>query len=329
MANLEQGRITLGERFSSGLDRVERIYLRLLRAAILIIATLMICYGMWLAISSLYFISRSPDSVREEAATVAADEITDAETPRREPVSQNQPKINPQYQKYYSSFITKYYGLYRNKFEPFSQKEDKKLTRDEFDDFILSSPKRLELASKGEIDFTQEKADLDSLLAVMTEAATKPKTLDRLNKYKSARKTLVNRQVQRFRTEYRSGWNSYSTACEAWYEVPYGCAERRSVQVPYMETISAMEFPEGTQSHLQIFRAFQDRFLKLLDERRTRNAATAQMEREEILQGRETGSLTLYTSLQIAAGFIALMFFFLLIAIERHQRRIAQNMPSE
>ena len=84
-----------------------------------------------------------------------------------------------------------------------------------------------------------------------------------------------------------------------------------------------MEFPEGTQSHIQIFRAFQDRFFGLLHERRERNRRTAEADRNDILLGIVQGHLSLWDALKILGGFLLLMFFFLLIAIERHQRRMA------
>jgi type VI protein secretion system component VasF len=68
---------------------------------------------------------------------------------------------------------------------------------------------------------------------------------------------------------------------------------------------------------------FQDRFYKLLQKRRDANRAEAENERASIAAGIVDGKLTLWTALQILAGFIVLMFFFLLIAIERHQRRLA------
>jgi hypothetical protein len=157
----------------------------------------------------------------------------------------------------------------------------------------------------------------------MSEAAVKPQTQQRLQQYKGAKKVRVGRKVQRSRTETRSGWNSYSTSCENWYLSPMGCSEQRSVQVPYTETVYGMQFPKGTQTHTQIFRAFQDRFFSLLQQRRAANGAAAQRKREEIGMGNIMGKLTLWTALQILAGFLVLMFFFLLIAIERHQRRLA------
>ncbi|HEY0027235.1 MAG TPA: hypothetical protein VGC35_05145 [Allosphingosinicella sp.] len=322
---VEAPRAALGERFGSALDRAERIYLKVLRAALLVIATGLLLYAAWLGIWSLYKMSRSPDSVVEQPAVVAPDELTSAEMPVREAAADAAagPKVDPAQQKYYADFAKRYFTLYRTRFEPFRQKEDKQLSRDQFDDAFLDSERRLQAAAKGELNFAEDKADLEALLPVMTEAAGKPQTQGRLQQYKTAKKVRVGRKVQRSRTEYRSGWNSYSTACENWFYSPVGCSERRAVQVPYTETVFAMQFPKGTQTHTQIFRAFQDRFFSLLTERREANRAEAERKRDEIGMGNLMGKLTLWTALQILGGFLVLMFFFLLIAIERHQRRLA------
>ena len=163
----------------------------------------------------------------------------------------------------------------------------------------------------------------------MTEASEKPVTKERLQRYKTARKVRVENKVQRTRTEYRQGWDSYSTACADWYYSPMGCPVRRAVEVPYTETVTSMEFPKGTQSHIDIFRAFQQRYFDLLGERRAANAQKAEDERQSIIAGKLEGELSLMTALQVVGAFLALMFFFLLIAIERHQRRMAQRMEGE
>jgi hypothetical protein len=90
-----------------------------------------------------------------------------------------------------------------------------------------------------------------------------------------------------------------------------------------------MQFPEGTQSHAQIFRAFQDRYFSLLQERREANSSAAEKKRQDIIASISDGKLSLLTALQVLGAFLALMFFFLLIAIERHQRRISRAMAPE
>jgi hypothetical protein len=328
-----EGEIERGwrSRVGTALDRAEHMYLRVLRAMILIIATLMIGFAAWLATSSVYKMSRSPGAVEEKVASVQSDELVDAElaATRTQPAEPAKPVATPDQRRFYADFASRYYGLYRARFEPYRQADDKRLSKDEFDDSFIDSEKRLEQVASGELNFSRDSADLRSLLTVMTEAADKPTTRQRLEKYKRARKVKVANKVQRTRTEYRRGWDSYATSCNGWYESPVGCAVQRSVQVPYTETVVSMEFPKGTQSHTDLFRAFQNRYFDLLVSRRDANASTANQEREEIVTGKAEGEVSLTMAMQVFAGFLVLMFFFLLIAIERHQRRMSAQLAIE
>lgn len=322
----QEPRETFARRAGSALDRAEGLYLRVLRAVILVLATLLLGYAAWLAISSTYKISRSPDSVEEATATVQPDELTDAElpAPSASNAADSKPKANSAYQRYYSNFADRYYALYRSKFEPYRQQQDKQLTRAEFDGAILNTPARLKAITEGDLSFENDKTDLETLLTVMTDAAGKPATLERLRRYKSARKVPVTKQAEKTRITYVDGWDSSSQSCATWYEPPIGCPARQPVESPYTEAVTTMEFPKGTQSHTQIFKAFQERFYTLLQGRREANAQKAESERQGILAGIAEGRLSLLTALQILGGFLVLMFFFLLIAIERHQRRLAR-----
>jgi hypothetical protein len=212
------------------------------------------------------------------------------------------------------------------RFEPFRQPTDRRLTLEEFDDTFVSTGTRLSAVSRGRLDFDADRAELETLFQVMAEAAALPRTQQRLRAYQRAQRVRVCRNVQRMRTTRRPSWDSYSTACQNWY-YDMGCAVTREVQTPYTERVCEMRFPEGTQSHIQIFRAFQNRYYELLNQRRSENAARAQSERLSILHGINEGRLDLMTSLYVIGGFLVLMFFFLLIAIERHQRqgRIPDN----
>jgi hypothetical protein len=325
----------LGERartrpaISDLFDRVEAIYLRVLRAIVLIIATVLLIYVAYLGVTGLYALSRSPDSVRETVATVAANEIVDAEETEVQREATRAPIANAAHQKFFADFVSRYYALFRAKFEPYRQSTDKVLSRDEFDDNFVQSELRLAAVTDGSRSFDQDKVDLEALLATMTAAVAEPKAKSRLQKYKTARKVATKRDVRKTRTEYRSGWNSYSTACEDWYYSPMGCAERRAIQVPYTDTITVMEFPEGTQSHAQIFRAMQDQYFTLLETRRSSNASDAERQRMEIMIGKDLAWSDFGRAIQIFGGFVVLMFFFLLIAIERHQRRISAALPGE
>lgn len=307
------------------LDRAEAVYLKVLRAVILLIATLLLVYAGWIAVSSAYKTSRSPDSVKEEAATVNADELTDAQLPVEGPgaVKSDQPQTNSEDAKFYRSFAGRYYDLYRTKFEPYRHQDDKQLGVQEFDDSFLNTNARLAAVTKGEVKFADDSSDLEALLAVMRAAADKPATVQRLERYKTAKKVPATHSVERSRAEVQRGWDSTATSCPDWYENPVGCSAIRVVNIPYTEHVTELQYPKGTQSHAQIFRAFQDRFFDLLQQRREAHAAKANRERESILGGIADGKVSLVTALELLGGFLVLMFFFLLIAIERHQRRLA------
>lgn len=316
----------LGARMSASLDAIEKAYLRILRTIILIIATLMIGYAGWLALSGIYRTMQSPTSVIEATATVNASDITSADTSPQSvglPIEQGDP-IDPQIRKFYTAFVSRYYNLFRQKFEPYRQSDDKRLSKEEFDDAFLQTGARLDAIKKGELEFSKDRSDLELLFKIMSEGASLPPTISRLVKYKSAKRVEVTRKVQKTRSETRRGWDSYSTACPSWYVEPIGCATSRLVDVPYTETVRSMQFPQGTESHSQLFRTFQDRFFTLLSERRDSAAKEAQSKRDDIIAGQYTGKASLLLALQIAGGFLMLMFFFLLIAIERHQRRLSQ-----
>ena len=323
--NYQGERAEWRDRFGQALDRIEGAYLKVLRGVVLLVATVMILIAAWLALSGLYKMSRSPDSVEEKIASVEASEIVDAQAKTDTSPTERtaEPTATPAQRQFYKEFVGRYYDLYRRRFEAYRQADDKKLSRDEFDDRFVGTEKRLAEIAKSELNFESDRSDLKALLTVVTTAADAPDAKQRLLKYQSAKKVQVSSQVQRSRTETRNGWDSYSTTCAEWYESPVGCPATRSVSVPYMETVKSMEFPKDTQSHSQIFEAFQTRYFELLGERRIANQADAENQRIAIAEGKIEGQIGMFSALQIVGAFLALMFFFLLIAVERHQRRMS------
>ena len=315
------------QKFPSLLDRIEEIYLKVLRAIVLIVATAMIGYALWLLASGMYRISRDPTSVDESVAAVISSDLVDSESAAIEKSAPNAAtaSIDNSQRNFYNDFTKRYFVQFSERFEPYRQAEDKKLSRDQFDDRFVGTQRRLDAIKAGELNFAEDRRDLEALLAVMTESASAPKTVERLGRYQKAKKIAVQRIVERTRTERRSGWDSGSMTCQDWYVSPYGCPTVRLVEIPYSEAVSAMEFPKGTQSYIAIFEGYQSRYFELLDKRRTASRAAAENERASIESGQIVGSANLLTSLQIVVGFLALMFFFLLIAIERHQRKMVAN----
>lgn len=303
------------------LDRVERFYLTLLRGAVLVVATLILIWAAWLAVSSIYRIARSTDSVTERPVSVGPAELEPVKTSGPTDVGREGPVVaTPVEQKFYQDFVDRYYQLYRTKFEAFRRSEDKRLSRDEFDDNFVQSTKRMENVAGTPAAFVRDRNDLEALLTTMQPAADLPAIKAKLTEYQRAQRRTVERDVRRTRTETRRGWDSYSTDCANWFESPIGCAVNRKVSVPYTQKVRTTALPEGIASHTQIFRSMQDRYFSLLEERRSQATSDANAERDAIAIGNAQGWASLSILLWALGGFLVLMFFFVLIAIERHQR---------
>lgn len=310
-------------RSTSTLDRIESLYLRVLRAALLLVATiLLVCAAGW-AVYSLVRVLRSPESVVEKPSVVSSAEIVEKGAPSKADAARGTSGANDLRgeRAYYDAFVKRYYGVYRSRFEPSLRKDDKRLTIGEFDDLTINSAARLGAVRAGDLSFEQDRQDLEAFLPVVTEAAGSSGTAERLARYRTATKRPVATQVQRTRSETRRGWDPFSQNCENWYESPIGCAVTRRVDVPYTETVKVMRYPEGIASPGEVLKGYQDRYFQLLAERRERNGSEAATAREEIVQGQAAGWAGLSQSVLVVGAFLVLMFFFLLVAIERHQRR--------
>lgn len=320
-------RSTFAVRSSSALDRVEKLYLKALRAALLIVATILIlCAVAWAGIN-LMKVMRSPSSVVEAPSAVSASEIAlpvSHTSGRSAALEVKQDQLGKQ-RSYYDNFVKRYYSLYRSKFQPYIRSDDKTLSIGEFDDVTIDSASRLNAIRQGDLSFETDKQDLEAFLPVVTEASSSAATADRLAKYRVAKKQPVTSTVQRTRFETRRGWDSYSESCAAWYESPIGCAVNRRVEVPYRERVTVLRYPNGISSPSEVLKSYQDKYFGLLSERRSANAMKANAEKQEIAAGNVAGWAGLSQSVLIAGAFLVLMFFFLLVAIERHQRRLTSS----
>lgn len=322
--------LPLRTRLGDAFDRAERVYLRVLRAFILIMASLLLVYAAWLVLSGMYKMSKSEDSIQEKIASVsgtelAATEVSEAQGNRGDGSRRNE----AEYRKFYDGFVGRYHSLFQTTFEAYRRPDDKQLSKSEFDDAFVHTSERIAAIKDDELDFAEDKADLGLLLEAMSAAAIEQPTQDRLLRYKNAKMTQVCSYVTKTRTTYRRGWDSYSTSCSNWYETPIGCAVNRSVQTPYKEKVCSMKLPSGVTSYAQIFRGYQERFFEILAERRKANADEASSLRAAIAADNLSGQASLSDAVKLFGGFLAVMFFFLLIAIERHQRNLATVTPAK
>ncbi len=313
---------TFAARSSRTLDKIEALYLKVLRAVLLVVATVLLAWALIWAAINLTRVLRSPDSVVEKPSVVASSEILTANVEQKKK-SEGSPddSASREQRAYYDGFIKRYYSLYSQKYQPFMRGDDKRLSMGEFDDLTINTEARLSAIRAGELNFETDKNDLEAYLPIVADATSNKATTDKLQKYRNAKKQSVTTQIRRVRYENRRGWDSLSTYCAGWYESPIGCPVNRRVEVPYSERVTQMRYPEGVLSPNALLKSYQDRYFALLAQRRSLNSADAETEREKITAGNITGWAGLSQATMIAGAFLVLMFFFLLVAIERHQRR--------
>jgi hypothetical protein len=307
------------ERAREILNKLERIYLSAIRAIALVAATVLVIYAVWLAASGLYKVSRDASSVKEEPAVVSPEEVTAIDL-REVTNSAAQPATDPAAaeKRFYADFGKRYYDVFKAKFEPFKKPDDQVLSQKAFDERYLHTSDRLEAINEGNANFSQDSADLESLLTTMKAAAADQKTVDRLKAYRVSKKIPVTRTETGTRSErYCYYYSDYFGQCGVW--------DTRTV--PYTRKVQDMKLPAGIVSHTDLFGAYQDAYLSKLATKRQANEAAADRERGEIAADNVTGQARLWSALTVVGGFVTLMFLFLLIALERHQRRIAASVP--
>lgn len=179
-----------GARAREILNNLERLYLSAIRAIALVAATLLVIYAIWLVASGLYKSSQDVNSVKEEPAAVSPEEVTNidlreitktAATPTSDPLITQK--------RYYADFTKRYFALFKARFEPFKKPDNPTLDQKAFDERYLHTSERLNAVKESAVGFTQDSADLESLLTTMMAAAAGQKTVDRLRAYQTAKKT--------------------------------------------------------------------------------------------------------------------------------------------
>lgn len=320
-------------KFKRFISRAEAIYLDILRAGAILIATGLLLWIAWLLLSSLYLLAQDPDSVEAEDVIVTLDDMVKLDEPKTSEGTSSSDANSSNSVDGFTDFSDSYYQLFTEKFAAFKQEDDKDISQEEFVERYLSGfeplfaqsgagdaasqfalldelESDLELASGSQL----EPSDFAELKKNMEAASALPVTVERLQSYKDTPKVRSERKVQRSRRErYCSYYSDYFQRC---YSYDY-----RSV--PYTQTIVEYFPPEGIVSYDDLFGMYQANYLSQLTSGRQSSASDAARERAERRRANEEGYINLGSALRVGGVFFALMFFFLLVAIERHQRRLA------
>lgn len=302
------------------LDKVELFYLNALRIFTLLIASILLLCALGFGIFGLYKILQSPDSVTEKPSTVSVSELMNLNTAKGNqevdsPEQDNSESANPnkdEYKIYYKDYVSRYYKLFQDVYVKYKRPEDKNITLKEFDEMFVDSASRIENVDNS--TFAQDKKDLEDYFAVISKLSISKENFEKLIKYKAAEYISTTRKINDTKTV---------KSCAEYFYYDNSCLYYETKQVPIVRTVTEKHLPDGITGYASLLSKYQDEYFTILEEKREANKGEAQAKRDRIAAGKASAGSNFTIALGITGGFMILMFFFLLIAIERHQRIIS------
>jgi hypothetical protein len=305
------------------LDRIERAYLASLRVAILGVATLCLLGAIFFAVNAAWRVLVSTDvsesPVEVTGAQVAA-ELKRAAPERSGAAEANEipASVRQAHAQWARDVFPGYYAVYRTAAQAYKKPEDELLTAQQLMNALGYDLQNFADNNEKAAAFIGNPVYQQQALAAITAAMKDPAVLSQLTEYKAAEKT-----AQSCSTTYQrqSVWDPYSTACSDWYRYPQGCQVTRSV--PVERCVPA--YPDGIVSPRVAFGRADEEFFRLWSLQTEQVRAEAQAARDGREATRAQIGPNLLLALQVLGAFLVVMFFFLMVAIERHLRAGART----
>lgn len=313
----------------------EHGYLSLLRRTALVAATLLLFGAIFYFLAGTYMRTGDPMNLSPELVTVSGPDLVVVAPPDPEEDGEGGAEARDQIPRYRlvlpEAFRDRYWRLYEQRFAPNYREGESGLERTAFfermfpddvldqiqgfDETLLAVPQLPE--ETGSTGNT-----LLDLLALSVDQASRTEEIEQqLSAYQSAQRVRICRTVQRTRTRYVEGWDYYSTSCPNWYE-NYGCATRRAVREPYSEQVCNMQFPDDIADPAEKMSELQQRFFQTVDMRIDDARDETRRLRSDMFRDKARGEDAQWNALYIFGVFLALMFLYTIVAIERHQRKL-------
>jgi hypothetical protein len=300
------------------LDRIERAYLASLRVAILGVATLCLLGAIFFGLNAAWRVVVSTDveqkPVQVTGAQVAA-ELKKAAPESRGPEGANEipAQTRQAHARWVRDVLPGYYAVYRTAAQAYKKPEDELLTSQQLMDALGYDLQNFADDNEKATAFILNTDYQQQALAAVTAAMSDTAVVSQLAEYKAAEKTAKSCNTT---YERRSAWDPYSTACYNWFQYPQGCQVTRSV--PVERCVPA--YPEGIVSPRVAFGRADQEFFRLWTQQSEQVRAEAQSTRDERAATRAQIGPNLLLALQVLGAFLVIMFFFLVVAIERHLR---------
>lgn len=300
------------------LDRIERVYLASLRVAILGVATLCLLGAVFFGANAMWRVFVSTD-VDERPVEVTGAQVA-AELKRAAPEQSDRDQSNEipaavrqAHARWVRDVFPRYYAVYRSASQTYKKPEDETLSSQQLMEALGYDLNSYAGDSEKARWFVNDTNYQQQALAAVTAAMRDPAVVAQLTEYKAAEKTAKSCSTT---YQQRRVWDSYSTACNGWWMYPQGCEVTRSV--PVERCVPA--YPDGIVSPRVAFGRADEEFFRLWSKQTEQVRAEAQATRDGREATRAQIGPNLLLALQILGAFLVVMFFFLMVAIERHLR---------
>ncbi len=305
------------------LDKVETAYLLALRVAGLAAATLCLIAAVIFVLDAAWRLFVPTKVAVEEVVVTSADVARAMQSPpprNEDGESEPIPEYIKDTHKTFSQTVwPKYYAIYKSAFDAYHKEEDKIVPSNDLMDNLgygLSSyaaeAASSDLRTNPITAFVSDDTYQAMALATVSEAMKDPRTVKLLGDYKKAEKSET-RCVTTPTRQY------VPQTCGFYYI--YDCSYTRTVQVERCEKV----YPDGIVSPVQAFEradiAFATAFI--IDRERKVDKAATERSRREATRAKIGPRLRL--AITILCAFLGVMFIFLIVAIERHLRRMAKG----
>lgn len=299
------------------LERVETAYLHALRVAGLLIATLCLIAALFFAGNALWraFINTevAPEPTSVNTATLAQQVASPPSEANGNGNSAGDP-AKAMHDRFKKDFWPKYYAIYQRAYQQNRNTADRLVSSDDmlavlrydldsYREALSADSFEGKSVSRMVTDTTYQAAALKHVGEIMAA----PPVQARLNSYKTATKS-----EQRCTTTPRV--ERVNQVCGYYYV--YDCSFTRTVQDRRCEAV----FPETVMTPAAAFERGDATFASAWLSDEETKAATASDESQRRQMQRAQIGPNLQLALIIIGGFFTVMFFFLLVAIERHLR---------
>jgi hypothetical protein len=302
---------------------IEIGYLSTLRIVVLVVATVFVIAAAVMLFNGLLKLSTST-AVKEAPVAISPAEVIsgvatkkDINSPASSAEATRLAGEKKAFDRWMAEVFSKYYAPYRQLAIKYNKSDDAILTPETLASSLGYSLDALQAGEdKSVFRFVNDANYATQIIETANGLTVDARVNKQLQQYRSAQKT-----AQTCSTDFvsRRMWDSNSVLCANWYEDPVGCSVVR--EVPVQRCVAS--YPEGITSPAQAFAQMDQGFKMLWESRQSTVAEEAATKRAALETKKASAGPTLLQALSAFGAFLAIMFLFLIVAIERHLRRLA------